>query len=77
VFRRFIIAIIAVAVLGIIYGAIGASADPYKWCSVGEATNCGFVTLEQCRAGSRRGCQLNPFYTGPDEKPAKRTRKPF
>jgi hypothetical protein len=76
VFRRFIIAIIAVAVLGIVFGATGASAAPYKWCSVGEATNCGFVTLEQCRAGSSRSCQLNPFYTGPDEKPAKRTRKP-
>jgi hypothetical protein len=22
--------------------------DPYKWCSVGEATNCGYLTLEQC-----------------------------
>jgi hypothetical protein len=74
-FRRFIFAIIAVAVLGIMFGATGASADPYKWCSVGEATNCGFVTLEQCRGGSHRSCQLNPFYTGPDEKPAKRPRK--
>jgi hypothetical protein len=30
-----------------------ASADPYRWCaieSVGGGTNCGFVTIEQCRA---------------------------
>ena len=31
-----------------------ATAEPYKWCavySVGDAAyNCGFVTIEQCRA---------------------------
>jgi len=30
-----------------------ASADPYKWCaidSIGGGANCGFVTIEQCRA---------------------------
>ena len=29
-----------------------AAADPYKWCAVdsGGGTNCGFVTIEQCRA---------------------------
>ena len=30
-----------------------ASADSYKWCAVdssGGGTNCGFVTIEQCRA---------------------------
>jgi Protein of unknown function (DUF3551) len=28
------------------------AADPYKWCAVdgGGGTNCGFVTIEQCRA---------------------------
>jgi hypothetical protein len=36
--------------------------DPYKWCAVGsEATNCGFLTLEQCRMSSRN-CQPNQFY---------------
>src|SRR5690348_17456610 len=27
------------------------AADPYKWCAVssGGGTNCGFVTVEQCR----------------------------
>jgi hypothetical protein len=28
------------------------AADPYKWCAVETSggTNCGFVTIEQCRA---------------------------
>ena len=28
------------------------AADPYKWCAVdgGGGTNCGFSTIEQCRA---------------------------
>jgi Protein of unknown function (DUF3551) len=44
--------------------------DPYRWCAVygaksGGATNCGFVTLAQCRAtvsGIGGMCQPNPFY---------------
>jgi len=48
-----------VSMLGVVAGAsmffaVGASsADPYRWCSVdstGGGTNCGFVTIEQCRA---------------------------
>ena len=57
--------------------------EPYRWCAVyggraGGATNCGFVTLEQCRAtvaGIGGFCQENQFYTGPAEAPVKRTRK--
>ena len=59
-----------------------ATADPYKWCAVyntGDAAhNCGFVTIEQCRAtisGIGGFCEPNQFYTGPDKKPAKRSRK--
>ena len=59
-----------------------ATADHYKWCavySVGDAAyNCGFVTIEQCRAtvsGIGGFCEPNQFYTGPDNKPAKRSRK--
>src|ERR1035441_676313 len=52
--------------------AIGAAtADPYKWCAVynvGDAAyNCGFVTIEQCRAtvsGIGGFCEPNQFYTG-------------
>jgi hypothetical protein len=62
--------------------AIGAaSADPYKWCAVYgayAATNCGFMTIEQCRAtisGAGGSCMPNQFYTGPDKTPTKRSRK--
>jgi len=65
--------------------AVGvASADPYKWCAQysgedgGDATNCGFVTLQQCRAtisGMGGFCMQNPFYTGPETSPTKRKRK--
>jgi hypothetical protein len=79
--RRFIITIATVVAFGIWFGAT-ASADPYKWCAVynmfGGGRDCGFVTLEQCRvtiSGIGGDCEINPFYTGPDEKPAKRPRK--
>jgi hypothetical protein len=60
-----------------------ASADPYKWCAIyggrsGGASNCGFVTFEQCQAtvsGIGGFCTVNQFYTGPAERPAKRARK--
>jgi hypothetical protein len=49
-----------------------ATADPYKWCAIyggrgGGATNCGFVTLQQCQAtisGIGGTCEENPRYTG-------------
>ena len=80
-FRRFVIAIGIVAAFGISVAATVA-ADPYKWCAIYsfdvEIRNCGFVTIEQCRAaisGVGGYCESNPYYTGPDEKPAKPTRK--
>lgn len=44
----------------------------YPWCAVysggkGGGTNCGFSTLEQCRAtvsGIGGFCERNTFYTG-------------
>jgi hypothetical protein len=72
-------AALAIALLGT---AGPASADPYKWCAVyggrgGGGSNCGFLTLEQCRAtvsGIGGFCEPNQFYTGPDT-PVRRTRK--
>jgi Protein of unknown function (DUF3551) len=54
--------------------------DPYPWCAVysgdgGGGTNCGFLTIEQCRAtvsGIGGFCALNQFY---NPKPAARARK--
>ncbi len=44
-----------------------AAADPYKWCALYSAyvaMNCGFVTIEQCRAtisGAGGSCVPNQF----------------
>jgi hypothetical protein len=48
----------------------GAQADPYRWCAMygaRGATNCYFVSLDQCRAalsGMGGFCQPNNFYDG-------------
>lgn len=49
------------------------SNPPYAWCAEytggrGGATNCGFVTLEQCQwtvSGIGGFCTRNLFYNGP------------
>jgi hypothetical protein len=64
------------------FAAGSAAAEPYKWCALysgrgGGGTNCGFVTLEQCRAtvsGIGGFCVVNQFYTGREDRPAKRKR---
>jgi hypothetical protein len=49
-----------------------ATADPYPWCAAygtPGGTNCGFLTIEQCRAtlsGNGGFCEPNQFYTGPE-----------
>ena len=81
--RRLLAATIIAAVTLVLMPAAGM-ADPYKWCAVysggmgGGGTNCGFHTIEQCRAtvsGIGGFCDPNPFYTGPAERPAKRAHK--
>lgn len=79
--------------LAILAGVIGGSAvdtaqaDPYKWCAHynsgrgGGATNCWFVTLQQCSAavsGVGGFCMPNQFYDGRPEGsgPAARAKKP-
>jgi len=58
-----------------------ATADPYPWCAnygTPGGTNCGFVTIEQCRAtisGMGGFCEPNQFYTGLENLPAGRKRK--
>jgi len=50
----------------------------YPWCAVlnaggAPAYNCGFVSIEQCRAtvsGIGGFCEQNPFYTPPSQKPS-------
>jgi hypothetical protein len=53
-----------------------AHADPYRWCAEygggrGGATNCYFITLQQCQAaisGNGGFCRQNGFYTGPERR---------
>ena len=60
------------AILAVTPFASPAQADPYRWCAQYGAgnggRNCGFVTLQQCRAtilGDNRAiCVPNPFYDG-------------
>jgi Protein of unknown function (DUF3551) len=57
-----------------------AAADPYRWCAVERTggTNCGFTTIEQCRAtvsGIGGFCQPNQFYSGPDKTSTQRSQK--
>jgi hypothetical protein len=57
--------------------------DPYPWCAVydgdaGGASNCGFLTIEQCRAtvsGIGGSCEHNQFYN-PRQAPARPKRAP-
>ena len=70
-----------------IFAAVGtAKADLYKWCAFysggreGGGTNCGFVTLEQCRAtisGVGGSCGPNQLYTGPAERRVRHARKRY
>ena len=54
--------------------------DPYPWCAVysgdaGGASNCGFLTIDQCRAtvsGIGGSCEPNQFY---NPRPTARVRK--
>jgi hypothetical protein len=60
-----------------------AGAQTYPWCAVyggkaGGSSNCGFSTLEQCRAtvsGMGGFCARNSFYTGPEGRPIRRVHK--
>jgi hypothetical protein len=66
----FVAALLGAAFL--VGGTPQAKADPYRWCAEyggeeGGGTNCGFLTLEQCRItihGMGGWCVPNHFYDG-------------
>ena len=71
--------------MALLFAAIAspATAAEYPWCVSysmnGDATNCGFVSWEQCRMtafGAAGYCFQNPFYvasqSGPISKPRRR-----
>ena len=73
----------AVAIAAMAALARPAAAIEYPWCAQysgddGGGRNCGFTTLEHCRAtvsGMGGFCEPNLFYTGAAEQPVKRARK--
>jgi hypothetical protein len=59
---------VALALVALAMAAPQAAMAQGAWCSEDmNARNCGFYTLEQCRAaasGLGAGCYQNQFYTG-------------
>lgn len=71
--RMLLAALLGAAALA---AATPAAAYEYPWCAdydvPGGATNCGFTTLDQCRAtvfGVGGTCRRNLFYVGPAAPP--------
>ncbi len=66
-----------------VFSPAPARAIEYPWCAVfgGDmegASNCGFVSFEQCQGyiqGIGGFCERNQFYTGPATQPARKHRK--
>src|ERR1700686_1395739 len=78
--RKTLLGAVVVAAASMFFAVGVASADPYKWCAVesGGGTNCGFVTIEQCRATiSGRGGFCEPKQVVPPNlSPAARAAAP-
>ena len=73
---------VIVVVTASMFCTVGAaSADPYKWCAVDSnsgGTDCGFVTIEQCRAtitGKGGACEPKQVVP-PNLSPAARAAAP-
>jgi hypothetical protein len=76
--------IVTIAAVTMSASARPAAAIEYPWCANyggddgGGGTNCGFTTLEQCRAtvsGTGGYCAHNQFYVGPTASQQQRKRK--
>ena len=79
--RQTFLAVVFVAGTSMYFTVGSASADTYKWCSVESdtgGTNCGFVTVEQCRATiSGKGGFCQPMQVLPHNlSPAARAAAP-
>jgi len=77
---RFTLAALAAMAAGSAAHSYEMPYDPYPWCAIysgdgGGGTNCGFLTIEQCRAtvsGIGGFCAPNQFYN--PARPAARPR---
>ena len=82
---KFVAGLFAAATFSLLASAGTARAIEYPWCAqysggYGGGRNCGFETIEQCRAtvhGIGGDCVPNLFYQGRDavREPAKRHHK--
>jgi hypothetical protein len=78
---RFALTLVPALALGCFLMPSPGHADPYKWCAIigkDGISNCGFVTLEQCRAnvsGLGGFCEPNQFYTGPAKNERRATKR--
>jgi len=63
---KMILAVLGMVIATFLIHAGPAKAQNYPWCAQrGDgATNCGFVSYEQCRAAGR-WCDRNPMYQPP------------
>jgi hypothetical protein len=68
--RIILLATIVLSTEALAQSTVAFPHDPYRWCAVysgdaGGASNCGFLTIEQCRAnvsGIGGFCEPNQFY---------------
>ena len=75
-----VLATLVLATQALAQSTVAFPHDPYRWCAVysgdaGGASNCGFLTIEQCRAtvsGIGGFCEPNQFYN-----PGKPSRTPY
>jgi len=71
---------LVIAIWSVFLIAGPAAADSAKWCAAyrNGSTNCGFITIEQCRAsvsGVGGTCEPSQFYTGPDKTSSQRSQR--
>jgi hypothetical protein len=78
--RKTLYGAVILAVASMFFAVGAASSDPYKWCAVESdgGTNCGFATIEQCRATiSGKGGACEPKQVVPPNlSPAARAAAP-
>jgi hypothetical protein len=68
--RKMILAVLGLVTAALSFHSGPVNAQNYPWCAQrGDgATNCGFVSYEQCMASSR-WCDRNPMYQPPAGQP--------
>jgi uncharacterized protein DUF3551 len=74
--RKMVLAILGMVIAApLLFRSGSATAQNYPWCRLWAdgATNCGFVSYEQCQLKGGL-CYRNPMFQPPAEKPRARRR---